>query len=89
LVLRESGKTFAAIATTVGFKRAREAHGAFLRALRKREGEDRTNLVQREAGRLDALEARIRTRDATDLERMERRLAAVAKMREMLDGPPA
>jgi hypothetical protein len=89
LVLRESGKTFAAIARTVGFKRAHEAHGAFLRALRKREGEDRTNLVQREAGRLDELETRIRTRDATDQPRMERRLAALAKMREMLVRPSA
>jgi hypothetical protein len=64
--------------------RAREAHGAFLRALRKREGEELTGLVQRESRRLDELETRIRTRDAADPPRMERRLVALAKMRDML-----
>jgi electron transfer flavoprotein alpha/beta subunit len=86
LALRESGKTFAAIARSVGFNRANEAHGAFLRALRKREGDDRAGLVQREAGRLDELETRIRTRDAGDQVRMDRRLTALAKMREVLGG---
>jgi hypothetical protein len=85
LAQRESGKTFAAVARTVGFNRANEAHRAFLRALRKREAEDRNNLVRREYLRLDRLETRIRTRDASDPQRMERRLAALAKMREMLE----
>lgn len=89
LALRESGKTFAAIAKSCGFKRANEAHGAFLRALRKREGDDRADLVRREAVRLDELEARIRTRDADDVERMERRLTALAKMRVILGSPSA
>lgn len=87
LELRESGKTFAAIASSLGFKRANEAHGAFLRALRKRNGDDRASLVQREAGRLDQLETRIRTRDAGNVVRMERRLTALAKMREVLGSP--
>jgi hypothetical protein len=52
--------------------------------LRKREGDERTRLTERESGRLDQLETRIRTRDAEDPEKMERRLVALEKMREVL-----
>jgi len=68
----------------VGFKRAVDAQAAFLRALRQREGEERSRLTQRESDRLDQLETRIRTRDAADPEKMERRLLALAKLREKL-----
>jgi hypothetical protein len=84
LVLREKGQTFAAIARSLGFKRAGDARVAFLQALRKREGAEREELTRRESGRLDALEVRIRARDADDQEKMERRLAALEKMREAL-----
>jgi hypothetical protein len=60
------------------------AQAAFLRALRQREGEERARLTQRESDRLDQLETRIRARDADDPEKMERRLIALAKMRETL-----
>jgi hypothetical protein len=82
--MRESGKTFAAVARNLGLKRAVDAQAAFLRALRRREGEERNALVQREDARLVQLEARIRTRDAADPEKMERRLLALAKLREQL-----
>jgi guanylate kinase len=72
------------VASSVGFKRAVDAQAAFLRALRKREGEERSRLIQRETARLDELETRIRTRDADQPEKMERRLLALAKMREQL-----
>lgn len=52
--------------------------------MRKSEGDERTRLVQRESGRLDTLETRIRTRDAAEPEKMERRLLALAKLREKL-----
>ena len=68
----------------MGFKRAVDAQAAFLRALRQREGEERSRLTQRESDRLDQLETRIRTRDAADPEKMERRLLALAKLREKL-----
>jgi hypothetical protein len=55
-----------------------------LRALRRREGEERSDLVERESARLVQLETRIRTRDAADPEKMERRLVALAKLREQL-----
>ncbi len=84
LALRESGKTYAAVARGLGLKRAVDARAAFLRALRRREGEERNVLVDRETARLAQLEARIRTRDAEDPEKMERRLLALAKLREQL-----
>ena len=84
LALRDSGQTYAAVARSVGFKRAVDAQAAFLRAMRQREGDERNLLIQRESVRLDELEARIRTRDAADPVKMERRLTALANMRQML-----
>ena len=65
-------------------KRAVDAQAAFFRALRQREGDARTQLFERETGRLEKLEERIRTRDAADPEKMERRLLALTKLRENL-----
>jgi hypothetical protein len=84
LALRESGKTYAFVARSLGLKRAADAQAAFLRALRQRQGEERQGLVERESARLVELEARIRTRDAEEPEKMERRLVALAKLREQL-----
>ena len=72
------------MARSAGFKRAVDAQAGFLRALRQREGEERSRLIQRESTRLDELEARIRMRDAGEPEKMERRLLALANMREKL-----
>jgi hypothetical protein len=52
--------------------------------LRRRQGDERTGLVERETARLVQLEARIRSRDAEDPEKMERRLLALTKLREQL-----
>ena len=84
LALRDSGQTYAFVARSLGFKRSVDAQAAFLRALRQREGEERNRLVQRESARLDELEARIRTRDAGEPEKMERRLQALAQLRAAL-----
>lgn len=72
------------MARSIGLKRSLDAHAAFLRALRQRQGDERTSLAHRESLRLDELEVRIRTRDAADVVKMERRLIAVGKMRELL-----
>jgi hypothetical protein len=85
VALRDSGQTFNSVARSLGFKRGVQAHAAFVRALRQRQGEDRKSLTQRETLRLDELETRIRTRDASHAERMERRLTALARMRKMLE----
>jgi hypothetical protein len=83
-MLRDTGKTYAAVASSLGLKRSVDAQAAFLRALRQHEGEDQSHLAQRESDRLDKLETRIRTRDAAEPEKMERRLEALAKLREKL-----
>jgi len=82
--LRDAGHSYNAVARSLGFKRGVHAQAAFIRALRKREGEERQRLSAREAARLDELETRIRTRDASDPERMSRRLTALAKLRGAL-----
>lgn len=72
------------MARSLGLKRSVDAQAAFLRALRRREGEERSGLVERENARLVQLEARIRSRDAAEPEKMERRLVALGKLREQL-----
>jgi hypothetical protein len=72
------------VARSVGFKRALDAQAGFFRALRQREGDERSRLIHRESARLDELETRIRTRDAGEPEKMERRLLALASLRETL-----
>lgn len=84
LELRETGKSFSAIARTLGFDRATEAQKSYVRALSTHEGEDRRRLVKNEEARLDELEQRIRERDAADVEKVERRLQGVKKLRESI-----
>lgn len=76
--------TYAAVARDLGLTRSVDAQAAFLRALRRRQGDDRVRLVERETARLVELEARIRRRDLAEPEKMERRLTALAKLRERL-----
>ncbi len=84
LTLRESGKSFSAIARTLGFDRATEAHRSYVRALGSREGDERRQLVKNEEARLVLLEQRIRERDAKDVPKLERRLLGVQKLREAI-----
>ena len=85
LDLREKGQTYAAVARHLGLKRATDARNAFLRAMRNCPEADRAEIVVRENRRLDELETRIRTRDSGEPEKLERRLAALAHLREGLD----
>jgi len=73
------------VARSLGLKRASDARASFLRALRSCADADRQQIVVHEHKRLDELEGRIRVRDAAEPEKLERRLAAVAKLREGLD----
>ncbi len=84
LTLRESGKSFSAIARTLGLERATDAHRSYVRALGAREGDERRQLVKNEEARLDQLERRIRQRDANDVPKLERRLLGVQKLREAI-----
>jgi hypothetical protein len=84
MALREQGRSFAAIARTLGLKRAADAREAFLRELRSRPDEERQLLVEHELDRLDKLEARVRARDADQPDKLQTRLGALAAMRESL-----
>jgi hypothetical protein len=81
-VLRESGKSFSAIARTLGLERATDAHKSFMRALGTREDGERRQLIKNEETRLDDLEHRIRQRDAADAPKLERRLLALQNFRD-------
>jgi len=85
LALREGGRSFAGIAQALGLKRATDARQAFLRGLRSRPEHERKLITARELERLDLLEARVRSRDAQDPEKLARRLVALAALREGLD----
>ncbi len=84
MTLRETGRSYAAVAQSLGIKRASEAQAAFVRALRSFPEPERAALTQRESERLDLLERRIRDRDAEEPEKMDRRLVALEKLRESL-----
>ncbi len=84
LALRQSGESFSAIARRLDLHRAIDAHRSFVRALDAYNADDRRQLVEGEKERLDELEKRIRTRDAADPEKVERRLMGVGKLREAL-----
>lgn len=73
------------MARALELKRATDARAAFLRALRGRPPLERQEIAGRERQRLDQLEDRIRRRDADEPEKLERRLGALAKLREGLD----
>jgi hypothetical protein len=84
LTLRESGKSYSAIARTLGLERATDAHTSFVRALGTREDGERLQLIKNEETRLDELEQRIRQRDAADVPKLERRLLGLEKFREAI-----
>jgi hypothetical protein len=81
---RELGHSFSAIARSLELSRTKDAVAAFHRALRNRSDNERGPAVQRERDRLDGLEARIRSRDAADPEKRDRRLAALEILRNQL-----
>lgn len=81
---RETGASYSAIARGLELPRAADAYDAFIRALRRREGEERRLLVARESERLDQLEVRIRERDAAEPDKVARRLLGVGHLREAL-----
>jgi hypothetical protein len=84
LELREGGASYSAIARRLELHRAGDAHGAFLRALKSRNDEERQVLIVSERERLDTLEKRIRERDAELPEKLERRLGALESLRTSL-----
>jgi hypothetical protein len=84
LKLREGGATYAVIARRLKLEKSTDAHQAFIRAVRARDGEERQQLVTAEGARLDELEARVRARHGDDPDTLARRLQAVENLRAAL-----
>jgi hypothetical protein len=84
LELREGGASYSAIARHLELRRAVDAHRAFIRALHGLSHEERSNVTGNEERRLDALESRIRERDADKPDKIARRIEAVGQLRAAL-----
>lgn len=84
VALRDRGQSYSAVAGALGLKRAVDAQDAFLRGMRNLSESEGKALRAREALRLDQLEARIRSRDANEPDKMERHLNALAALRETM-----
>ena len=82
--MRSEGLSFAAIASRLGLRRSKDAFEAFHRSLQARSAEERQQVIREELGRLDTLEARIRSRDAAAPQKMQQRLEALEGMRERI-----
>lgn len=81
VALRGEGHSFSAIARQVGMRRSKDVYRSFHRGIDARSERDRDRLARDELTRLAALEARIRSRDASEPEKMSRRLEGLAQMR--------
>jgi hypothetical protein len=84
LALREGGNSYSAIARRLELGRATDAHRSFLRALAAHDAAARQRLVEDEEARLDRLDQRIRDRDASEPDKLKRRLLGVDKFREAI-----
>ncbi|MGH9172600.1 MAG: hypothetical protein ACRD0Z_17325 [Acidimicrobiales bacterium] len=84
LRLRDGGSSYSSVASKLGLPRAVDAQAGFIRALKRRPEDQQVDLTGREAARLDTLEARVRSRDAEDPEKMNRRLVALERLRDAL-----
>jgi hypothetical protein len=80
--LRSYPRSFAYIAKELDLGHARDAFEAFLRAMRTRPAREQRSLRSEESQRLDDLETR--TRQRSPAEQLDRKLAAIAKLRERL-----
>ncbi|MGH8994190.1 MAG: hypothetical protein ACRDZ7_21990 [Acidimicrobiia bacterium] len=85
LELRQQGKSFAAIARTLGYERGGyEALRAFKRALRRRPAAEQATLKEQELVRLTSMEEGFRADTTLSPEERNRCLGAVAALRAML-----
>jgi len=80
--LRSQPRSFAYIANELDLGHARDAFDAFLLALQSRPAVEQRSLRTEESGRLDDLEKRTRKRSTP--EQLDRKLAAIALLRERL-----
>ena len=84
LQLRQEGRSFAAIATQLGYERARDVWLAFNRALRRHAPEEQATLRRAEMARLEARTDAIRVKADITPEEQARRLDLIERMRVRL-----
>ena len=80
--LRSHPRSFAYIANELGLGNARAAFDAFLSALDTKSASEQRTLRTQESGRLDDLEKRTRRRSTP--EQLDRKLEAIAALRQRL-----
>lgn len=85
--LRSHPRSFAYIANELGLGNAHAAFDAFLSALGTRPAAEQRTLRKQESGRLDDLEKR--TRKRSEPAQLERKLEAIAVLRQRLMATPA
>jgi hypothetical protein len=84
LDLRVQGKTFSAIATTLGYERPLKAREGFNRALRRKPEAVRANIRQQEMARIDAMADVFRSSENLDSKEVAQRLRALDRLKDML-----
>lgn len=84
LGLRETGRSFGAIAAELGMDRARLAHDAFRAAVARRSAEEQADLRGRELARLDSMAKRLAGRGDLSKGDIERNLAVIERLRALL-----
>jgi hypothetical protein len=84
LELRVRGRSFVAIAKTLGYERANHANEAFNRALRRKPAAEQDELRGQELTRLDAMADGVKGDKALEPEDAARRLRTVERLRTML-----
>jgi hypothetical protein len=84
LLLRDQGRSFAAIAQELDLAGAIDANAAFNRALRLRSADEQSALRIREIARLDALSERLRTREGVSEDELARQMHGVQRLRKTL-----
>lgn len=84
LRLRETGRSFGAIATELGMDRARLAHDAFRAAVARRSAEEQAHLRRRELARLDGMAKRLAGRSDLSRADLEQKLTVIERLRALL-----
>ncbi len=84
LALRLQGKSFSAIARSLGLERPFQANDAFIRALRRRPASERDSIRREELVRLDALADAVRANNELEPAGVARRLHTLDRLRAAL-----
>ena len=84
LLLRDQGRSYAAIARVLDLAGAIDANAAFNRALRRHTPPEQANLRSREMARLDTLSDRLRKREGVSEEELARQLRGIQRLRKTL-----